>query len=79
MMPSDFRMGTIDVGYGFVRINRLGDSDRFQVAFSILWLTSRFYALMLYAAMLAMGFLVLFVELGFLLFSRRFKYRLLMR
>ncbi|KAK6053115.1 hypothetical protein COOONC_09380, partial [Cooperia oncophora] len=48
-----YRMGTFDVGYGFVRIDRYVDDDmsnRYRVAFSVLWIHSRFYALLLYAA-----------------------------
>ncbi|XGW30844.1 hypothetical protein V3C99_009647 [Haemonchus contortus] len=69
-----YRMGVYDVGYGFVRIDRsVGDdsTNRYRVAFSILWIHSRFYALMLYVFIVTIGLLILLFEMGFVLFSRR--------
>ncbi|KAK6009186.1 hypothetical protein OSTOST_25910 [Ostertagia ostertagi] len=72
-----YRMGVFEVGYGFVRIDRYVDDEltnRYRVAFSILWIHSRFYSLVLYAATLAAGFLMFLLEMGFVCYSRRRRY-----
>ncbi|KAK6748023.1 hypothetical protein RB195_000939 [Necator americanus] len=48
-----YRMGVYDVGYGFVQLEHSSDNEKFIVSFSILWLSSRFYALILYAIVLS--------------------------
>ncbi|EYC36078.1 hypothetical protein Y032_0936g3113 [Ancylostoma ceylanicum] len=70
-----YRMGVYDVGYGFARIEYSGENEKFTVSFSVLWLASRFYALILYATLLGVGLLFLVIELVFLLFSKRLRYR----
>ncbi|EYC36080.1 hypothetical protein Y032_0936g3113 [Ancylostoma ceylanicum] len=53
-----YRMGVYDVGYGFARIEYSGENEKFTVSFSVLWLASRFYALILYATLLGVGLVV---------------------
>ncbi|ETN72724.1 hypothetical protein NECAME_18698, partial [Necator americanus] len=71
-----YRMGVYDVGYGFVQLEHSSDNEKFIVSFSILWLSSRFYALILYAIVLSVGFLILVIKLILTLFSKRLRYHL---
>ncbi|CAJ0602647.1 unnamed protein product [Cylicocyclus nassatus] len=44
-----YRMGVLDVGYGFARLEYLPEEKKFTASYSVLWLASRFYTLTLYA------------------------------